>query len=408
MQRTIGIVFLLMVLFLPVRIFAGETSAPTTVDRLAFVSQRDGQANVYVVNEDGSNLVKLTTAGKKESYSAPIWSPDGTKIIFKKLVGLSILNRKCELWIADSDGSNQSKITENLRPDPPPVWSPDGTKVLFLAKQGNKEEIYLYNLSDNAISNISYGKIQKISDYHLSWSPDGLKIVGVFNVKGNTDVYFMDIEDGTLTKLTGQCGDYRDPVCSPDGAKVAFYFDKAMPFGKLSGLYLINADGRNEIFLGEDNLISDITWTPDSTGIACTKCTDLSVRNETATSAGNYNYAVSLYELNRTGSSCQSTVTGTVRSRPVWSPDGKKVAFIHGSVVNVLESGTKHLVKIKIPNATGIPAWSPDSTQIACAGSSSAFKKTSLYIAPLDGGSIVQITKETGDNNPVWAPDNSQ
>src|SRR5687768_5142216 len=72
--------------------------------KIAFMSQRNGIAGIFVMNSDGSNPMQLTNTGDFE----PAFSPDGSKIAFH-----SFRDGNAEIYVMNSDGSNQINLTNN-------------------------------------------------------------------------------------------------------------------------------------------------------------------------------------------------------------------------------------------------------------------------------------------------------
>ena len=104
-------------------------------DQILFVSERDGNAEVYVMDADGSNPVNLTNdiAGDDQ----PVWSPDGSKIAFVK---------NTDIYVMNADGSAPVNLTNAAGIDDEPAWSPDGTKVAFRSNRDGNFEIYVVNV----------------------------------------------------------------------------------------------------------------------------------------------------------------------------------------------------------------------------------------------------------------------
>jgi len=93
------------------------TSRPVTEPNLS------PNAEIYVINADGTGLERRTFNGEEER--GPAWSPDGTKMAF--------MCRKAnfEICVMNADGTNQAQLTDNSVPDLTPTWSPDGNYLVF-------------------------------------------------------------------------------------------------------------------------------------------------------------------------------------------------------------------------------------------------------------------------------------
>ena len=113
------------------------TSLMVCVDaqaQIAFVSHRDGNPEIYVMDADGGNPRNLTNNRDKD-YS-PSWSPDGKRIVFMSnrdghlrddIPGISTY----EIYVMDADGGNPQNLTNDPRDDRNPSWSPDGKRIAF-------------------------------------------------------------------------------------------------------------------------------------------------------------------------------------------------------------------------------------------------------------------------------------
>ena len=118
------------------------TSSPINLTNLtgkiAFMSYRDGNGEIYVMNADGTNHIRLTN-NAAEDY-CPVWSPDGTKIAF-----MSLRDGNQEIYVMNADGTNQMNLTNNPALDRDPTWSPDGSKIVFTSNRDGNYEIYVMN-----------------------------------------------------------------------------------------------------------------------------------------------------------------------------------------------------------------------------------------------------------------------
>lgn len=105
--------------------------------KIAFAIERGfNNYAINVMNADGSNPIHLSDA----SYPYFSWSPDGAKLAFG-----SWRNGNNEIYVANSNGTNQTRLTNHLDVDFNPVWSPDGNKIAFLRRNNSAHWIYVIN-----------------------------------------------------------------------------------------------------------------------------------------------------------------------------------------------------------------------------------------------------------------------
>ena len=95
--------------------------------KLAFVSGRDGNAEIYVMNADGSAQENLTRQPASDSH--PSWSRDGRRIVF-----VSRRDGNSEIYVMNADGSGLRNLTRTPSSDLDPAWSPDGRAIAFVQK----------------------------------------------------------------------------------------------------------------------------------------------------------------------------------------------------------------------------------------------------------------------------------
>lgn len=112
---------------------------PGANGKIAFVSDRDGNFEVYAMNSDGSSVTRLTNNPATEGE--PAWSPDGTKIAFE-----SGRDGNVEIYVMNPDGSGQTRLTNNPADDEDLDWQPT-------------------DLSPPSISNVVYSpQVPQLSD----------------------------------------------------------------------------------------------------------------------------------------------------------------------------------------------------------------------------------------------------
>ncbi len=128
---------------------------------IAFVSDRDDNLEIYLINADGSGLTNLTNNAAADS--SPSWSPDGRQIAFN-----STRDRSWEIYLMNADGSGLSRLTDNSAYDYAPVWSPDGRQIAFLSDRDGNWEIYLMNADGSGQTNLTDNPAR---DWSPSWAP---------------------------------------------------------------------------------------------------------------------------------------------------------------------------------------------------------------------------------------------
>ena len=106
----------------------GELAWSPVGDKIAFVSRRDGNLEIYVINSDGSGQRRLTRNTVGDSH--PVWSPDGRRIAFVS---------KSQVYVMNADGSGQRRLTRNGARNFAPAWSPDGQRIAFERRVGREK-----------------------------------------------------------------------------------------------------------------------------------------------------------------------------------------------------------------------------------------------------------------------------
>jgi len=212
--------------------------------QIAFTSERDGAANIYVMDADGTNVVRLTDEGGNSAV--PAWSPDGSRIAFLsdrtyKMPGeggYTEVEANSKIWVMNADGSGATRVTRMLGLDMFPSWSPDSRQLVFMSVRDSSPEIYLLR-ADNIEVNLTQ---HPAADMNPEWSPDGSKIAFMSDRAGNMDVFVMDTQGGSIVNLTNQPGNEGDPAWSPDGSKIAFISDR----DGNTEIYVMDADGSDQ------------------------------------------------------------------------------------------------------------------------------------------------------------------
>jgi Tol biopolymer transport system component len=237
---------------------ASEISMPKEI---AFVSNRDGDYDIFLLSAVGLYTKKLTDLPGDESE--PAWSPDGEKIAF-----VSTHNGKKEVFMVNADGSGQMQLTFSNWSCHTPVFSPDGTKIAFTADSTYLDEVLhrdIYVMNSDGTESRNLTPNSGPTDGWPSWSPDGTRMACTSNRDGNYEIYVMNFDGSNQRNLTeNDAGDF-DPLWSPDGTQIAFRSNRDGPYD----IFLMNPQGEDPRNI-TSNWYSEwgFAWSPDGEKIA--------------------------------------------------------------------------------------------------------------------------------------------
>jgi TolB protein len=187
--------------------------------RIAFSSTRAGNEEIHVMGANGRNVRRLTHHPGFDT--APAWSPDGRRIAFAS----TRAGGQPELYVMDADGTNVRRLTRTARhvTDTAPAWSPDGRWIVFSSDRVSAFNAELYRVRPNGTGlrrlTHTIGSDTVLGDDSMAdFSPDGGRIAFTSNRDQNGEVYVMDADGGNERRLTATAGvDEFGPRWSPDG-----------------------------------------------------------------------------------------------------------------------------------------------------------------------------------------------
>jgi TolB protein len=265
--------------------------------RIAFISNRSGSKELYVMDYDGHNVRRLTSTNSINLV--PSWSPDGGLLAF-----VSFMERNPDLFILTlKDGFLQRLNIRTTRSFNGGVWSPKGSLFAFGASREGNSEIYVMNQDGSGFRQLTNHFAQDVAP---SFSPDGRQIAFVSDRSGNPNLYITDIRGESPRRLTFEGKYNASPAWSPRGDRIAFVCRNDR--GR-DDICTIAADGSGLARLTSQGNSDAPTWSPDGRFIAFAASRDGASR---------------LYVMNANGQN-QRRITPQVGgqgedSAPAWSP----------------------------------------------------------------------------------------
>ncbi len=242
-----------------------------------------------------------------------------------KIVFTSNRNGNAEIYIMNTDGSEQVNLTQHNASDYDPVWSPTGEEILFVSDRGGAKDLYLMNADGTNVRKVFQRIVGRESP---TWSPDGKQLA--YHRFSKIAIYIASRDGKNEKKIVAGLW----PTWSPNGEEIAFVGDEAFALvgdGRLQAanprIKFINlqTNVEDDPFLAK-KLMFGPTWTPDSTKIAFSWIDLDAIPVEDLVAGVDAAETETIYIANRDGSELNQVIEPKA-SGPVWSPRGNELVY---------------------------------------------------------------------------------
>ncbi len=214
-----------------------------------------------------------------------------------------------EICLINIDGTGFQRLTNNTAHDECPSFSPDGQKIAFVSNRDGNFEIYLMNPDGSDQQRLTHSSEDEL---HTDWSPDGAKIAfSRYTDQSHANIFVMNADGSNVQQITRNSGENMRPDWSPDGTQILFNSNKDGNYE----IYLMNADGSNQQRLTNTTAFEIFPqMSPDGNRLAYARLIPNPFYGE-------------IHLRNLDGSGDVALTRNSRSENPVWSPDGKQIAF---------------------------------------------------------------------------------
>ena len=196
--------------------------------KIVFISTRSDGSNIYVMDDDGSNVQRLTFAKVPDgAKSGPTWSPDGKRIAFIRITakGGMFQRQQSNLFLINQDGGNEQQLTNHPSLNTTFTWAPDGDRIAFSSNRSGRLDLYVIDILTRELQQLTHNKEARTWAAGPSWSPNGKYIAyrQALPPRGLTTIYVMRSNGRAPHPLVPGDDWYRyGPSWAPDSKSVLY------------------------------------------------------------------------------------------------------------------------------------------------------------------------------------------
>jgi TolB protein len=213
------------------------------------------------------------------------------------------------IYIADYDGANQTRITVARTLELAPAWSPDAQALAYTSYASGFPDIIVAEIYKARNSRPAKGT-DRVHNFLPAWSPDGTKLAFMSQRDGNPEIYVVNRDGSGLRRLTNHPENDVTPTWSPTGNQIAFTSNRT---GRPQ-IWIMNADGSGQQQITRETWCDRPTWSP-------------APFNEIAyASQAGGGYDIKIFDFQNRNVRSITNGEGSNES-PAFSPNGRHLAF---------------------------------------------------------------------------------